>query len=91
MRAQAEAQAQAEAKTQAKDQERASAAAEAASQQEVTPWLRALGCNVETARNAAARCAGMVGVSLERRVFVACQGLGPRGSRRALPMASCPA
>ena len=69
----------------------AKAAAEAASQQEVIPWLRALGCNVETARTATARCAGMVGAPLDKRVFVACQGLGPRGMRRALPVASSPA
>jgi len=71
-----------------REQERALAAAEKASQEEVVPWLRALGCNLETARNAASRCQGMVGAPLERRVFVACQGLGPRGSRRALPVGS---
>jgi 5-methylcytosine-specific restriction endonuclease McrA len=83
----AKARAEANARAQASGQERADAAAEAASQQEVIPWLRALGCNLETARNAAARSAGMVGAPLERRVFVACQGLGPRATRRALPLA----
>jgi hypothetical protein len=82
---------EADAKAKAGEQERAEAAAEAASQEEVIPWLRALGCNKEAARTAAARCAGMVGAPLERRMFVACQGLGPRGSRRALPVASSPA
>ena len=49
--------------------------------------------NVEAKAQAAAaeRCAGMVGAPLERRVFVACQGLGPRGMRRALPMPRGPA
>jgi hypothetical protein len=83
--------AQTEAKAQAKEQERASAAAEAVSQQEVIPWLRALGCKTEEARRAAARCAGMIGAPLEKRVFVAVQGLGPRCTRRALPMVSSPA
>jgi 5-methylcytosine-specific restriction endonuclease McrA len=58
------------------EQAKAQAAAEFESQQEVIPWLRALGCNIETARRAAARCAGMVGVPLERRVRVAVQSLG---------------
>ena len=83
--------AEAQAKAQAAAEAKAQAAAEAASQKEVIPWLRALGCNAETARRAAERCAGMVNAPLERRVFVACQGLGPRGMRRALPVASSPA
>jgi hypothetical protein len=82
--------ARAEAKA-AGEQERARSAAEAASQQEVIPWLRALGCNAAAARAAAARCAGMVGEPLERRMFVACQGLAPRSSRRALPVTGSPA
>jgi 5-methylcytosine-specific restriction endonuclease McrA len=89
--ADAKARVEGDAKAKAGEQERAEAAAEAASQEELIPWLRALGCNKEAARTAAARCAGMVGAPLERRVFVACQGLGPRGSRRALPVASSPA
>ena len=80
--------AKAEANAIAHEREQERAQAEAASQQEVIPWLRALGCNLETARNAATRCQGMVGAPLERRVFVACQGLGPRGTRRALPVSS---
>lgn len=80
------ARARAEAHAKAREQERAEVSAEAASQQEVIPWLRALGCNVETARQAATRCAGMVGAPLEKRVFAACRGLGPRSSRRALPV-----
>ena len=87
----AEARAQANAEAKAKTEAKARAAAETASQKEVIPWLRALGCNAETARRAAERCVGMVGAPLERRVFVACQGLGPRGMRRALPVASSPA
>jgi 5-methylcytosine-specific restriction endonuclease McrA len=87
----AEARAEADARAQAKEQERPKSAAEAASQQEVIPWLRALGCNLEAARTAATRCAGMVGAPLERRLFVACQGLAPRGTRRALPVSSSPA
>ena len=90
-KASAEARAHAEAQAQANAKTKAQAAADAASQKEVIPCLRALGCNAETARRAAARCAGMVGAPLERRVFVACQGLGPRGMRRALPVASSPA
>ena len=90
-RAKADAQAKAQAETKANAEAKARAAAEAASQAEVIPWLRALGCNTETAKRAAERCAGMVGAALERRVFVACQGLGPRGMRRALPVASGPA
>jgi hypothetical protein len=81
----AKARAEAEAKAQAKEQERAQAAAEAASQEELIPWLRALGCNLEIARNAAKRCQGMVGAPIEKRMSVACQGLGPRGTRRSLP------
>jgi len=87
----AKARAEADARAQAKEQERAQSEAEAASQQELIPWLRALGCNLASARAAAARCAGMVGAPLERRMFVACQGLAPRGTRRALPVASSPA
>ena len=87
----ANARAHAEAKAQANAEAKAQAAAEAASQKEVIPWLRALGCNAERARQAAARCAGMVGAPLERRVFVACQGLAPTSTRRALPVASSPA
>ncbi len=90
-KASAEAKAHAEARAQAIAEAKAQAAAEAASQKEIIPWLRALGCNAETARRAAARCEGMVGAPLERRVFVACQGLGPRGMRRALPVGSAPA
>ena len=71
-----------------REQARARAPAEAASQREVIPWLRALGCNLETARNAATRCQGIVGAPLERRLFVACQGLGPRGTIRALHVGS---
>ena len=84
-------QAEAKAKAESNAQERAEAAAEAASQQEVIPWLRALGCKTDEARRAAARCAGMVGAPLEKRVFVAVRGLGPRGIRRSLPVASDPA
>ena len=87
----AEAKAEARARALAKEQERAQVAAEAASQQEVIPWLRALGCRTEEARRAAARCAGMVGAPLEKRVFFAVQGLGPRGMRRLLPVPSGPA
>jgi 5-methylcytosine-specific restriction endonuclease McrA len=87
LRARAEANARAQA---ASGQERAQSAAEIASQQEVIPWLRALGCNAETARKAAARCQGMAGIPLEKRVFFACQGLGPRSARRALPVANGP-
>ncbi len=86
----AETKASAEAKAKANAEAKAQAAAEAASQQEVIPWLRALGCTLETAKRAAARCTGMVGAPLERRVFVACQGLAPHRARRALPMASRP-
>jgi hypothetical protein len=87
----AKARAEADARAQAKEQEQAQSEAEAASQEELIPWLRALGCNKEVARTTAARCAGMVGAPLERRMFVACQGLAPRGTRRALPVASSPA
>ncbi len=90
-KASAAAKASAEARARANAEAKVQAAAEAASQKEVLPWLRALGCNAETAKRAAERCAGMVGAPLERRVFVACQGLGPRGMRRALPIASGPA
>ena len=83
----AEAEPSAEAKAQAMAEAKTQAAAEAASRKEVIPWLRALGCTAETAKRAAERCVGMVGAPLERRVFVACQGLGPRGMRRALPVA----
>ena len=69
----AEARAQANAEAKAKTEAKARAAAETASQKEVIPWLRALGCNAETARRAAERCVGMVGAPLERRV----PGLGP--------------
>jgi 5-methylcytosine-specific restriction endonuclease McrA len=87
----AKARAEADARAQAKEQEQAQSEAEAASQEELIPWLRALGCNLESARSAAERCAGMVGAPLERRMYVACQGLAPRGMRRALPLASSPA
>ena len=87
----AEVKAHAAAKAQANAEAKAQAAAEAASQKEVIPWLRALGCNAGTARRAAERCVGMVGASLERRVFVACQGLAPTSARRALPVGSAPA
>ncbi len=90
-KASAEAKAIAEEKASAAAEAKAQAAAEAASKKEVLPWLRALGCNAEQARRAAERCAGMVGAPLERRVFVACQGLGPRGMRRVLHVASGPA
>jgi hypothetical protein len=85
--------AQAEAKTQvlASEQALARAAAETASQEEVIPWLRALGCNAETARRAATRCAGMVGAPLEKRVRVAVQSLGPPSARRVLAGVSAPA
>jgi hypothetical protein len=81
--------AQAEAKANALDC--AEAAAEAASQQEVIPWLRALGCRTDEARRAAARCAGMVEAPLEQRVRVAVQGLGPRGVRRDTHLPGSPA
>jgi len=81
----AKARAEAEKRAQASEQERAQAAAEAASQEELIPWLRALGCKLEIARNAAKRCQGMVGAPIEKRMIVACQGLGPRGTRRSVP------
>ncbi len=86
----AETKAQAAAKAHAIAEAKAQAAAEAASQEEVIPWLRALGCNTQTAKRATERCVGMVGAPLEQRVFVACQGLGPRSARRALPVGSAP-
>ena len=89
-RAKAEARAKRTAETRAIAEANAQAAAEAASQQEVIPWLRALGINAERARQAAARCEGMAGAPLERRVFVACQGLAPRSALKALPVASSP-
>jgi hypothetical protein len=58
---------------------------------EVIPWLRALGCNAETARRAAARCAGRVAAPLEKRVNVAEQGLGPPCKRQLPHVASVPA
>ena len=89
-RARAEAQSKANAEAEANAAAKARAAVEAASQKEVISWLRALGCNAERARQAAARCEGMADAPLETRVFVACQGLAPRSARRALPMASGP-
>jgi hypothetical protein len=81
----------AKADAKANEQEQVRAAAEAASQEEVIPWLRALGCNVDTARRAAARCAGMIGAPLENRVRVAVQSLGPPSARRVVHAASSPA
>ncbi len=80
----------AQAQNSADAQEQAFAAAETASLEEVIPWLRALGCNLETARRAASRCAGMVGVPLEKRVRVAVQSLGPPSARRVSPEAGAP-
>jgi hypothetical protein len=76
-------------KAQAEAKARAEIEAESTSQEEVIPWLRALGCNAETARRAAARCAGMVGAPLEKRVRVAVQGLGPRAVQRMVPAVTC--
>ena len=79
-RAKADAKAQAEAQT--------AAPAEAAREQDVIPWLRALGYNAETARRGAAACAHIPDASLEERVRVALRALAPNCVRRAAPVAS---
>ena len=89
--AKANAEAEANAETKAIAEAKARAAAEAASQNEVIPWLRALGCNAERARQAAARCTGNADAPIEKRVFVVVQGLAPTSARPALPVASSPA
>jgi hypothetical protein len=63
----AQARAEAKAKAQASEQEQAKASAEAASQQEVIPWLRALGSRPR-GPPVAGRCAGTVGAPLGVRV-----------------------
>ncbi len=65
--------------------ERERAVAARARADEVIPWLRALGVNVEDARSAAAPCAEMPDdTPLEARVRVALRSLAPHRSRRAV-------
>ena len=90
-KANAQAKANSEANAKANVEAKSRAAEVAASQQEVIPWLRALGCNAETARRAAARCTHIPDAPLEERVKVAVQGLAPACVRRAAPVASSPA
>jgi hypothetical protein len=69
----------------------APAAAERAPEQDVIPWLRALGFRADEARRAAARCAAMPDASLEERVRFALSSLAPDGARRAAQGARSPA
>jgi hypothetical protein len=69
----------------------AKAAAERAQEQDVIPWLRALGFRADEARRAAARCAAMPDASLEERVRLALSSLAPNGARRAAQGARSPA
>ncbi len=69
----------------ARSLERERAAAARARVEEVLPWLRALGVNIEDARRAAAPCADMPDDSpLEARVRVALRSVAPHGSHRVL-------
>src|SRR5207247_9377948 len=67
--------------------ERAQAAAERAKEQDVVPWLRALGISLSEARRAAEGCERIPDAPLEERVKVAlsCLGRGPRVAR-AVPV-----
>ena len=85
LKARAEANAKAQA---AREQEWAQATAEAASQQEVIPWLRALGYSAEQARRGAANCAYIPEAPLEERAKLACRSLARHCIRRAAPMSS---
>lgn len=58
------------------------AAAERASEQEVTPWLRALGMSQAEAKRGAELCEHIPGASLEERVRAALRGLAPGCARR---------
>ena len=63
--------------------DKARAAAEAASERDVVPRLRALGCSAERARHGAELCADIPDAPLEERVKVALRGLAPCHVRRA--------
>ena len=80
--AKARALVQTKAQVHAQSPARTEAAAEVARAQDVTPWLRQLGCSPEEARRGAARCAHMLDAPLERRVRVALQGAAPHCVRR---------
>ena len=57
-----------------------------AGEDEIVPWLRALGFRADEARAGAAQCANLPGASLEERVRVALATLAPR-HRRGYPTA----
>ena len=63
-------------------------AAERASEQEVTPWLRALGLNQTEAKRGAALYAHIPGASIEERVRAALRGLAPSCGHRVMPVAT---
>jgi hypothetical protein len=77
-------QARAQTAAQVKEQlhARSEAAPEIARPQDVTPWLRQLGCSPQEARRGAAHCAHIPDAPLEQRVRVALQGLAPHCVRR---------
>jgi 5-methylcytosine-specific restriction endonuclease McrA len=57
-------------------------------QEELVPWLRALGFTVKEARSGATACASNPSASLEDRMKLALRSLAPRSARRVLPVAS---
>ena len=59
--------------------------------QDVAVWLRAMGGRPDEIRAAVARCEAIPDAPIEQRVKYALMGMGPRGARRAIPMASAPA
>jgi hypothetical protein len=60
-------------------------------QEELVPWLRALGFTVQEARSGAAACATNPEGSLEERMKLALRSLAPRSARRVLPITTASA
>src|SRR5205814_824918 len=73
--------AEARAKREAREQAKAAAVAAAKKADEIIPWLRALGCSLQTARRGVERCAHIPDAPIEERMKVALRGLAPHSVR----------
>src|SRR6267154_4188287 len=70
--------AQAKAERETRELARAAAVAAAKKADEIIPWLRALGCSLQTARRGVELCAHIPDAPIEERMKVALRGLAPR-------------
>src|SRR5439155_13166374 len=83
--------AEARAKREAREQAKAAAAAAAKRAEEIIPWLRVLGYNLQQARRGVELCAHIPDAPIEERMKAALRGLAPPCLRIPAPSAGSPA